>query len=69
VTTFFWGFLKEKILSKKPQTVMELRALIIQACNEVTEDMCHGVINNVAVHVEEFDRCNGCHIECLIHRG
>jgi hypothetical protein len=30
-----WGFPKEKTLKKNPQTVMELRALIIQACNEI----------------------------------
>ncbi|PNF20358.1 hypothetical protein B7P43_G12827 [Cryptotermes secundus] len=28
---FLWGFLKENILSQKPQTIMELRALTIQA--------------------------------------
>jgi hypothetical protein len=42
---FLLGFLKEKIFPKKPQTVMELKALIIQACNKITEDMCHPVIN------------------------
>jgi hypothetical protein len=42
---------------------MELRALIIQACNEITEDMCHGVISNITVHVEEVARHNGNHIE------
>jgi hypothetical protein len=64
-----WGFLKEKIFLKKPQTGMELRALIIQACSEITEDMCHGVINNITVHVEEVARRNGGHIEHFIHRG
>jgi ribosomal protein L12E/L44/L45/RPP1/RPP2 len=35
---------------------MELRALIIQACNEITEDMCCQVINNITVRVEEAAR-------------
>jgi ribosomal protein L12E/L44/L45/RPP1/RPP2 len=35
---------------------MELRALIIQACNEITEDMCRQVINNITVRVEEVAR-------------
>jgi hypothetical protein len=48
---------------------MELRALIIQACNELTEDMRRGVINSITVRVEEVARRNGAHIECLIHRG
>jgi hypothetical protein len=29
------SFLKENIFPKKPQTIMELRGLIIQACNEM----------------------------------
>jgi hypothetical protein len=51
VTSFFGGFLKEKIFLKKLQTIMELRALIIQAWNEITEDMWYQVIN-VTVRVE-----------------
>jgi hypothetical protein len=42
---------------------MELRALIIQACSEITEDMCRQVINNITAHVEEEFRRNGGHIE------
>jgi hypothetical protein len=45
---------------------MELRAVINQACNEITEDVCCRVIN---ICVEEVARCNGGHIEHLIHRG
>jgi hypothetical protein len=37
---FLWGFLKEKIFPKKPQTAIELRALIIQSCNKITVDLC-----------------------------
>jgi hypothetical protein len=47
---------------------MELRALIIQACNEITEDMCHRVIN-ITILVEEVARHNGGHNEQLICRG
>jgi hypothetical protein len=48
---------------------MKLRALIIQACNEITEDMCRRVINKIRVRTEEVARRNGGHIEHLIHRG
>jgi hypothetical protein len=65
---FLWGFLKEKIFPKQ-QIIMGLRVLIIQACNEITEDMCRRVIKNITVHVEEVVRCNGGHIERLVHRG
>jgi hypothetical protein len=57
------------IFPKKPLTITELRALIIQACNEITEDMCRPVINNITVRVEGVARFNGGHIERLIHRG
>jgi hypothetical protein len=66
---FRWRFLREKIFLKKVQTVMELRALIIQACNEITEDMCHRVTNNITVRVEEVATLNDGHIEHLIHGG
>jgi hypothetical protein len=66
---FLWGFLKEKIFLNKLQTVMELRVLIIQACKEITEDMCHQVINDITVHVEEDSEHNSGHVEHLIHRG
>jgi hypothetical protein len=63
------GFLKENIFLKKLQTIMELTALIIQAYNGITEDMCRRVVNNITVHVKEVARHNGGHIEHLIHRG
>jgi hypothetical protein len=48
---------------------MELTALIIQACNDVTDDMFRLVINNITVDVEEAARRNGGHTEHLIHNG
>jgi phenylpyruvate tautomerase PptA (4-oxalocrotonate tautomerase family) len=47
---------------------MELKALLIEACNEIAEDMCHQVINNITVAVEEVARRNGDYIEHLVHR-
>jgi hypothetical protein len=41
---------------------MELRALIIQACSEITEDMWCRVINIIIVCVEGAARHNGGHI-------
>jgi hypothetical protein len=66
---FLWGLLKGNIFfSKKPQTIMELRELIIQACSEITGNMCRRVISNITVRVEEVARRNGGHLEHLIHR-
>jgi hypothetical protein len=44
---------------------MEMGGLIIQACNEITED----IINNIAVRVEQVSRRNGGHTEHLIQKG
>jgi hypothetical protein len=65
---FVRGFFKEKVFPKKQQTLMEMRALIIQTCNEITEDICRRVIN-LTVGVEGVARRNGGHNEHLIHRG
>jgi hypothetical protein len=40
---------------------MDLRALLIQACNGITEDMCRRVIN-ITVRVEEVASRNGVHM-------
>jgi AraC-like DNA-binding protein len=56
-------------LNMCPYKMTVLPKLIIQACNEITEDMCRQVINNITVRVEEVARRNGGHIEHLIHRG
>jgi hypothetical protein len=44
--------------SEKAAKIMELRAQIIQACNEMTEDMCRRIIDNITVRVEEIARHN-----------
>jgi hypothetical protein len=48
---------------------MELRALMIQACNKITEDMCCQIINSITLRIEEVARRSGGRIEHLIHRG
>jgi hypothetical protein len=46
---FLWGFLKENMFPIKPRNVMEMRAMIIQLCNDIDEDMCRRVITNMRV--------------------
>lgn len=43
---FLWGFLNKKLLMKKSSTVMGLRALIIQPCCTLSEDLHHKVGTN-----------------------
>jgi hypothetical protein len=46
---FLWGFLKKKFFHKKPQTIKELRALIIQAGRGLATSWspAQGVLPNV----------------------
>jgi hypothetical protein len=41
---------------------MELKVLLIQAYNEITEDMCRRVLNNITIRSEGVARRNGGHI-------
>jgi hypothetical protein len=61
MTTIFGDSLRKRFFLKV-KTVMGLRALIIQACNEITEDMCLR-ITNITVGVEEVARHNLGHID------
>jgi len=65
---FLWGYLKEKVFPQKPATLVELRAVILAVCREITEDMCRRVITNVGVRVAEVIRQNGGHIEHVLRR-
>lgn len=41
------------IFPERPQTFMELQVLIIDMCNEITDDMCHRVINDLRIYFQE----------------
>jgi hypothetical protein len=43
--------------------MMEERAVTIEACKELTEDMCRGVINNNTAGFEDVSRRNVVRIE------
>jgi hypothetical protein len=59
--------LRKRFFPKSRKTIMRLRALIIQACSEITEDICRRV-TNITVLVKKVPRHNGGHIEHSIHR-
>lgn len=42
-------------------------ALIIQLCHTISEDLCHKVIANMHIWVEDVLRQNGGHIEYTDH--
>jgi hypothetical protein len=65
---FLWGFLKEKMFPMKPLNVTEMRAMIIQLCNEIDEDMRCWIITNMRVRLQEVVRQNGGHIEQVLSK-
>jgi hypothetical protein len=62
---FLGGFLKEKAFPTRPANLMDLRATIIQLCNEIIEDLCHNVITNIGVFLQEVIKQDG-HIEHVL---
>lgn len=64
---FLWGFLKEKVYLRKPENAVQLRAIIVELCRAISEDLCRRVITNARVRLEEVVRQNGGHIEHVIH--
>ena len=62
---FLWGYLKEKLYLLKPQNLMEMRARIVQLCNEINEDLCRKFDRNISTDLREIVRCNGGHIELV----
>lgn len=55
------NYQEEKIILKQPQTLLEVRReLTIDTCNEITEETCHCVINNLkSLCIEEIARHDG----------
>lgn len=53
---------KGKYLPKRPQTLLELREMMVGACNEITEEMSP-TRRQQRVRVEECARRDGSHIE------
>jgi hypothetical protein len=60
---FLWGFMSDKHYSRKPGSLMELTATIIQLCCTISEDLCSKVVTNVQVRLEEVMRQNRRHAE------
>jgi hypothetical protein len=47
----------------KSRNVVEMRAMIIQLCDEAEGDMCRRIITDMRVRIQEAFRQNGSHIE------
>ncbi|XP_068085158.1 ionotropic receptor 25a [Anabrus simplex] len=37
---FLWGFFKEKVYHRKPENSVQLRAIIVELCRAIPEDLC-----------------------------
>jgi hypothetical protein len=64
---FLWGFLKEKVLQRRPENVMQLRADIVKLCRALSEELCRKVVTNARVRLQEVVRQNGGRIEHVLH--
>lgn len=53
---------------EKTASVVQLMALIVQICGEITANTCIWLITNLLVRVSEDARQNSSHIEHVIHK-
>ena len=45
---FLWGFLNDKICSRKPKTIAEMRVAIEEECAEIPEEMLLDVCKSIS---------------------
>jgi hypothetical protein len=64
-----WGFMKDKMFPKKPDNLMDLWTMIVQFCQEISEDMCRRVIKNIDPRLQEAVQQNSGHTEHVINWG
>ena len=65
---YLWGYLKDNVYRKKPQTIGELKAAITGKIIEIPKEECVRVIDNFARRLQVcLQRCGG-HLEHILER-
>ena len=60
---FLWGFVKDKVYSRSPQTLKQLRTFIEEAITSVSVDLCQKVCRSVPHRLRLCMECEGHHFE------
>ena len=60
---FLWGFVKDKVYSRNPQTLQQLRIFVEEAITLVSVDLCQKVCRSVPHRLRLCIGCDGQHFE------
>ncbi|KAJ4441976.1 hypothetical protein ANN_11840 [Periplaneta americana] len=52
---FLWRFLKEKVYERRPENVVQLRALLVELRRALSEDFCRKLVTNNPLQLEASD--------------
>ena len=63
---FLWGFLKDKIYSRKPTTIAEMRVAIEEECAQIPLEMLLDVCKSISSRYEKCIEQNGNQFEYLM---
>lgn len=65
---FLWGYLKEKVFKHRPQTLVELRARIVEEVNAVPREMCIRADNSFRKRLQKCIDADGRHLADIIFK-
>ena len=65
---YLWGYLKDNVHEKNPQTIGELKAAITAKIREIPKEECVRVIDNFARRMQVCLQRRGCHLEHILER-
>lgn len=63
---FLWGYLKEKVYSDNPQTILHLKENIIREIGQINPNVCRNVIQNFAKRMVTCRDLRGGHLSDII---
>lgn len=64
---FWWDWLKERVYRNWPTSIVQLRELILNACSEISANMCQNVCRSVSRRFQQCDREGAPLIELMIN--
>ena len=65
---FLWGYLKSKVYSNRPQSIVQLKDAICQEITAISHEMTHRVIDNFHECLRQCVDNNGFHLTDLIFK-
>lgn len=63
---FLWGYVKELVYSREPKTIADLKRVISEALESLTQQLCQNTFKNLEKRLRLCVKQNGAHFEHLL---